>query len=397
MLLKNCKLVESGELMDILIEDGKIAKIQKNITYNSDVIDIKNKYVLPGMIDGHVHMRDPGLTHKEDLFTGSCAAVKGGVTTFIDMPNTIPPAFTNKLIDEKKVIAKSKCLVNYGFHIGGSSKDNSEEIKKAKNVASTKIYLNFSTGNLLVTDKEVLKNIFTASHKVTTHSEEDVMDIAIEIAKQTGKSLYITHLSLAEEIETVARAKDKGQEIYCEITPHHLTFTEDDVTDGFLKMIPSLKTRHDRDALWQAISDGIIDTVGTDHAPHTIEEKKKDPYPFGVPGIEFALPILLNAVNEKRMTLKKAVELYSSNPAKIWGIRDKGKVEEGFDADLTVVDMDKVQEVKNTDVISKCGWTPYNGLTLKGWPVMTIVNGNIVYDNGRIHNNSRGKEVVFDG
>jgi len=399
MLLKHCRIIrdEKEEICDILIKDGRIAEIGQDISFDGEVVDIKEKYVLPGMIDGHVHMRDPGLTQKEDLFTSSCAAAKGGVTTFIDMPNTIPPTFTNELLDQKRAIASKKCIINYGFHIGGSAEDNSEEIKKAKNIASTKIYLNFSTGNLLVTDEKLLHKLFSTSKFVTTHSEEEAMDKAIAIAKETGKQLYITHVSLADEIEKIKKAKESGQKVFCEVTPHHLTFTEDDVKDGFLMMVASLKSADDRTALWKAIDDGIVDAVGTDHAPHTIEEKKKTPCPVGVPGVEFALPLLLNAVNEGKISLKKAVYLYSENPAKIWSIKNKGKIEVGYDADLTVIDLDKVQKVRNEDVMSKCGWTPYNGMTLKGWPVMTIVNGNVVFDNGKIINKFKGKEVDFDG
>jgi dihydroorotase len=398
LLLKNCKLLMHGipVIKDILIEDGVIKKVGRIDAAAETVVNVKEDFVIPGVIDPHVHFREPGLNHKEDWKTGSYAAAKGGVTTVLDMPNTKPPTFTLGDLEEKRRLA-SKSIVNYGFHFGGSSADNIEEIKKAGNAASTKIFMNHSTGNLLIEDLELIEKIFNASKMVATHAEGKQVEEAVEISKKTGRKLYLCHLSLKSEVDFLKQ--NKTSNIFCEVTPHHLFLTNNDFRKmkGFAFMRPNLKSEKDQKALWDAIEYGLIDTIGTDHAPHTIEEKRAKKYPAGIPGIETMLPLMLDAVNKKKITMQKLVEMTSRNPAKIFGIKNKGLLRIGYDADLVVVDMDLKQKVRNDELFTKCGWSPFNGKILKGWPVMTIVNGNIVYESGHVVNKIKAKEVCFGG
>jgi len=392
MLLQNCTIIKGVQelVVDILIEKDKIAKVGHNIQYDGETIDIKEKYVLPGLIDPHVHFRDVGLSHKEDFYTGSCAAAAGGITTFLDMPNTKPPTTTVKLLDEKRKLAK-KSIVNYGFHFGAA--DNVDEIKKAKNVASTKVFMNLSTGKMMIKDEEVLEQIFKASRMVTVHAENDMVDKAIRITKKCKNKLYLCHISHRSELDTIKEERTK--DIFAEATPHHLFLADQDHTDAFTKMIPPLKSVLDNEALIKAIKDKTIDTVGTDHAPHTIGEKLGTEPPAGIPGVETMLPLMLDAVNREVFSLADIQRVCCENPAKIFGIKNKGLIQAGFDADLTMIDLDFIQEVSEDNMHSKCGWTPYDGLTLKGWPVMTICNGNIVFD-GDIIDTNRGREVEFE-
>lgn len=395
LLLKNCKLLANGlaVVRDIFIDEGVIKRIG-NLDVSADaVIDAKENFVIPGVIDCHVHFREPGLSHKEDWKTGSFAAAKGGVTTVIDMPNTIPPTFTLKDLNEKRELAK-KSVVNYGFHFGASSCDNTDEIKQAGNAASTKVYMNNTTGSLLIEDLRLIERIFTASRMVAVHAEQKQVEEAVEIAGKTGRRLHLCHLSLKSEIDFLKQ--NKTSNISCEVTPHHLFLTDEDFRKekGFAKMLPTLKTAKDRKALWDAIEYGLIDTIGSDHAPHTIEEKRKKDYPAGVPGVETLLPLMLDAVNKGMITLQKVVELTSRNPAMIFGIKNKGLLKVGYDADLTIIDMNLKKKVRNDELFTKCRWSPFNNKILKGWVIMTIVNGNVAFDNGRI-NDIKAREVLF--
>ena len=393
LLIKNCKLISDGEevVKNILISDGKIAKISDEIVFADRMIDVNKKFVIPGVIDPHVHFREPGLTHKEDFFTGGCAAAAGGITTIIDMPNTKPPTVSAFDLEVKRKLA-SKSIVNYGFHFGGSVDDNVSEIKKVKNAASIKVFMNVSTGKMLIEDDELLERVFSASSIVAVHAERGMVEKAIKISKRCGNRLYLCHISLGSEVDVLRRYKDSN--IFAEVTPHHLFMTNKDVKrlKGFAEMKPELKSQEDQDELWKAIKEGLIDTIGTDHAPHTIEEKKAKQYPAGVPGCETSLALMLNAVNEGRTDLTTVVRLMCSNPAKIFGIAGKGKIAVGYDADLTVIDMELEKRVENGRLYTKCGWNPFNGKILKGWPVTTIVGGNIVFHNNKL-NNIPAKEI----
>lgn len=386
-------------MKDILIKEDKILSVSKagnisNINNSEqDVIDCACKLVMPGIIDPHVHFREPGMTQKEDFLTGSMAAAAGGITTVLDMPNTIPPLTSVELLDEKRTLAK-KSIVNYGFHFGAAP-DNLEEIKHAKNIASVKVFMNQSTGKLMIDDDVVLDGIFANSRLVAVHAEGEMVQKAINLSKKHNTMLYLCHVSKAEELEVIRNAKaEKRGSIFVEVTPHHLFLTEQDDKDSFTKMKPQLKSVDDQKALWQAVEDGIVDTIATDHAPHTIEEKSSFQFPYGVPGCETLLPLLLNAVNEGKLSISRLQQLCCENPVRIFCMKGKGRIEEGYDADLVVVDMDMVKKVDNKLLLTKCKWSSFHGKILKGWPVITIVNGNVVFDHGRI-NDIKAKEIEF--
>ena len=396
LLIKNGKIFTKGILINknIFIENEKIKKITNQNLMADKVIDAKNKIVLPGLIDSHVHFREPGLTHKEDFLSGSKAAAAGGITTFLDMPNTKPPTTTLERLNEKRRLAK-KSIVNYGFHFG-STKGNIEEIKKAENVASVKVYMDPTTGDLMMTDEDALKRVFSLPITKTIHAENEQIIKAFELSENTTSKLYFCHVSSKKELGYIM--KNKKSNVFIEVTPHHLFLTDMDVAkqDSFAKINPLIKSKDNQIALWEGIKNNFVDTIGTDHSPHTKEEKMQINYPSGFPGVETMLPLLLNSVNDGLLTIKKLVQLCCENPAKIFKLKGKGFIEEGYDADLTIVDMNLEKEVNNNELFTKCKWSPFNGYSLKGWPVTTIVNGNVVYEHGNI-NHVRGKEVEYYG
>lgn len=399
MLLKNCKILYKDDevIRDILVEDGKISKIYNCSEIEEldidEIIDVDGNWVLPGLIDVHTHMRDPGLCHKEDFETGSMACAKGGITTFIDMPNTIPNTTTKDILIRKEENSKDRSYVDYGFHFGGSKLDNSIEIKKVKDrVASTKIFLNMSTGDMLVEEEKVLENLFRESKIISVHAEEEMVEKAIDLARRFRKPLYLCHMSKASEVEMLRDAKKEGLKIYGEVAPHHLFLDSSMVVDSLLRMKPELKEKEDTEALWRGIMDGTIDTIGTDHAPHTLEEKTAK-ITYGIPGVENSLEMMLKELGNK-IDMKILQKLMSENPAKIFGIENKGKIEVGYDADLIVVDTNRKEKIENDNVISKCGWTPYHGYTTGGKVLTTIVRGNVVYD-GKNFMNKIGEGVRY--
>ncbi|MBI2139892.1 amidohydrolase family protein [Candidatus Woesearchaeota archaeon] len=392
-LLKNCRILQEGKLVrrHIYLEDSKIAYISEEIIAADEVIDLKELLVIPGMIDCHVHFREPGLTQKEDFLSGSMAAASGGVTSIIDMPNTLPPTTTVQLLDEKRKLAE-KSIVNYGFHFGTDG-DNLEEIKSAKNIASVKIYLNATTGNLCVTDFGKVERIMQAAPFCALHAEEQSLQEAISMASRLNKRFYAAHISSAAEIQMIKKAKKRP---FVEVTPHHLFLDESYLQGNPMlgKVKPLLKAKKDQEALWQAIKNGIVDTIGTDHAPHLAEEKLSQES-FGFPGVETALPLLMDAMQRDLITLEKAIELTSANPARIFQISNKGKLAEGYDADLVAIDLEMEKEVKASGFFSKSRWSPFEGKLLKGWPVYTFVNGNLVFSHGKIHD-IKAKELLFE-
>ncbi|MBI2128698.1 amidohydrolase family protein [Candidatus Woesearchaeota archaeon] len=396
LFIANADVFVDGKLekKNILVADGKIKAItdEKAIT-TSRFIDAAGKVILPGLIDGHVHFREPGLTHKEDFFTGSCAAAAGGVTTIIDMPNTIPPTTTIELLNEKRILAE-KSIVNYGFHFGSAVEDM-DEIRKLKDsdAASVKVYMNATTGNLLINNDEALNFIFKNHKMIACHAEGENVLKAINLIKDTKNKLYLCHISTENELNMLKKNKIKNK-TFVEVTPHHLFLSEEDDKNSFFKMKPTLKAKKDQEALWLAIEKNRVDAIGSDHASHTIEEKQKENFPNGIPGVETMLPLLFNAVLNKKLEVEKLVQLCCENPAKIFQIRNKGVIKEGYDADLVVVDPILEKEVKNENLFTKCKWSPFNGWKLKGWPMMTIVNGNIVFENGKI-NDIKAKEISY--
>jgi len=401
MLIKNALIFINNKAVskDILIENEKITKIQDEISteFNKDnlIIYADGKYALPGIIDPHTHMRDPGLTYKEDFITGSMACAKGGITTFLDMPNTIPNVTTKEELLNKKENSKNRSFVDYGFYFGGSKLDNSNEVKKTINISvATKIFMNVSTGNMLVEDEKVLQNIFENSKLVAVHAEGKMVKKAIEISEKTNTSLYLCHLSTEEEIEYLRDAKARKLKVYGEVTPHHLFLNKENLKDNpLLVMKPQLKTKADNNALWKAINEGIIDTIGTDHAPHTLEEKKENII-YGIPGVENSLELMLQAVKEKKLDIETLKRLMSENPSKIFNLKGKGSLKIGYDADIVLVNLNINEKIDKKNVISKCNWTPYEDFNKGGNIITTIVRGNIVFNNGIFNEFKIGKEVI---
>lgn len=419
LYLKDGKDVH-GNKIELLILDDKIDKISegfseeeiKNIDENEklEIIDLKGKTVMPGVIDVHTHMREPGITAKEDFATGSRACAKAGVTTFYDMPNTIPTTTTLEALRDKKKLASEKSIVNYGFHFGGSRNNNIDEIKEvleAKEANTVKIFMNVTTGEMLIEDEDILKNIFKNSKLVLVHAENEMIDKAVEYNKNYGNGLYVCHIPSKEELKKVLEAKKNSElntekhPVYAEVTPHHLFLNEEirestDRNKMLLRMKPELRTKKDNEFLWEALNNGEVDTIGTDHAPHLISEKLEK-ITFGMPGVETSLALMLNAYNEGKVKLEMIQKLMSENPARIMKISKRGKLEEGYYADVIAVDLDKEWIVGVDDTIeSKCGWTPYENWKLKGKNVLTIVNGKVVYQNNKFNDNlENGKEVEF--
>lgn len=394
LVFKNVTVVNSDgrKVQDVFVEDGKIVGSLEG-EVEPRVIDGNGKFLLPGVIDAHVHFREPGFSYKEDWKTGSAAARKGGVTTVLDMPNTNPPTTTITALEAKRALARERSAVNYGLFFGATS-TNLDEIRRAEGIVGIKIYMGSSTGDLLLSDPKVWEAVFQVAKEknlpVVVHAEDESLiragkrdcecalkatEAAIRLQEKVGNRLHIAHITCKAELDLLRAHKTAL--LTCEVTPHHLLFTEADQKDAFLKVYPPLRSREDQEALWEGLRDGTIDLVASDHAPHTIEEKQL-PFaeaPAGVPGVEFLLPLMLNAVNEGRITLERLVALMSENPARIFGFPRKGKIEEAYDADLVLVDMELTKTITRAEVLSKCGWSPYEGRTLKGWPLGSWVLG----------------------
>ena len=406
-----------GEKIEILINGKIIEKISENIEEkqylnreNVKIIDVERKLIMPGVIDVHTHMREPGVTYKEDFETGSKACAKAGITTFYDMPNTVPTTTTLENLLNKKELAGKKSIVNFGIHFGGSKNNNISEIKKVldkKEVNTVKIFMNVTTGEMLIEDDEILKGVFQNSGLVLVHAENEMIDKAIGLNQKYGKGLYVCHIPSAEELKKVIEAKKDSRlnnemhPIYAEVTPHHLFLNEEIRESGernkmLLRMKPELRKKSDNEFLWKALNEGLIDTIGTDHAPHLIEEKMEK-VTFGMPGVETSLALMLTAYNEGRIELPAIQKLMCENPAEIMKIAGRGKLKEGYYADVIVVDTEKEWIAGVDDTLeSKCGWTPYENWKLKGKNIMTVVNGEIIYENGKINENvKKGKSVEF--
>lgn len=436
ILLKNAQIVSDKkiETKDVLIQDGIIAKIKGTINIKADAeYDLTGKYLLPGCIDAHVHFRTPGHEDKEDWKTGSRAALAGGFTTVFDMPNTNPHTSTVKALNAKRGIIERDTLVNYGLYFEGNE-DNIEECKKAEGIVGFKVYMGATTGRLAKDDDksgDVLENLFKNTDKlVAVHAEDESLmkkhadtyrgdntpevhslirsdeiavaaaKKAVHIAKKLDGRLHLCHMSTKKEVELMRKFGDKR--ITCEVAPHHLFLAIRDYVKlgNFIKVNPPVRGQHDQDVLWKAINEGIVTIIASDHAPHLKAEKqlRYADAPSGIPELDTSLALMLDAVNDERISLEKVVELMCVKPAEIFGIKGKGLVKKGYDADLTVVDMGFKREVEAKNLYTKCGWSPYEGRRLKGWPVMTFVNGVLGMKDGKIIESPdlKGKEVELN-
>ena len=441
VLIKNATIVNENNtfLGDVLIENELIKKISSNIESdkNTQIIDATGSYLIPGFIDDQVHFREPGLTHKATIATESRAAAAGGITTFIEQPNTIPNATTQKLLEDKFEIASNTSCVNYSFMFGGTN-DNLEELLKTdpKKVAGIKLFLGSSTGNMLVDDVEVLEKIFSSTKMIISVHCEDEATIrkntalytekfgenipikyhpiirseescyissskAIELAKKTGARLHIFHLSTEKETHLFRNDIPlEEKQITAEVCIHHLWFNDDDYDKKgtFIKWNPAVKAEKDRLGLWKALLDDRIDVLATDHAPHTLEEKNNVycKAPSGGPLVQHAVMAILEKVKEGVISIEKAVEKMSHNPAKLFQIEKRGFIKEGYFADIVLIDPNKPQTVTKENVLYKCGWSPFEGTTFSHSITHTFVNGNLVYENGKFNENIRGKRITFN-
>ncbi len=389
-----------GNKIEVLIKDDKIIKVLPNIEDNCDnIIDASGLVLMPGIIDLHVHFRDPGATQKEDFLTGSMASAKGGITTIMDMPNTIPNTTTYDLLMQKKEIAK-KSIVNYGLHFGSTKDGNIDEIKKVlseKQAKSIKVFMNLSTGKMLVEDKNILEDIFKTAPLVFAHAEKEKITEAINLSNKYGTKVYFCHIPSAQEFDEINKAKEKNKNLYIEVSPNHLFLSQEDRTedDMLLRLKPELKSLSDCKHLLNALKNNLVDTIGTDHAPHLLSEKEQK-LTFGLPGVETSLALMLSLCNENKLQLWQIQKLMCENPAKIVGIKNRGMIKEGYYADLILIDPNKKWTFNKNEIVSKCGWSPYEGKSLTGKNITTIINGKIVYQNNEFKDLKSGREIEYE-
>jgi dihydroorotase len=442
VLIKNARIVNEGKIFtgDILIENEYIKEVADSISAKSpDVIihDVEGNFVLPGVIDDQVHFREPGLTHKANIESESRAAVAGGITSFIEMPNTNPQTTTIEKLEEKFEIASKTSLANYSFMFGGTN-DNLDEILKLdpKKVAALKLFLGSSTGNMLVDNPQVLEKIFSSTDLlIAVHCEDEETirkntekfvkkfgdDIpikfhpeirseeacylssskAIELAKKTGARLHVFHLSTGKETKLFSnKQKLKDKKITAEVCIHHLWFTDEDYDNKgtLIKWNPAVKSQKDKDLLWKALLDDRIDVIATDHAPHTLEEKNTvyTKAPSGGPLVQHALVAILEAFHKNKISIEKIVEKMCHNPAILFNIEKRGFIKEGFYADLVIVNPSNPWTVKKENILYKCGWSPFEGTTFKSRITHTFVNGELVYNNFKFNTVKAAKRLTFD-
>ncbi len=432
LIIKNGKCYIDKDLkdVDIGIQNSKIVKIGKLDEDASQSIDATGLTVLPGCIDTQTHFREPGSTDTEDLASGSRAAIVGGITSVFEMPNT-NPATTNKAEFQRKIdLAKNRMYCNHAFYFGATPTNQSElaDLKGLDGCCGVKLFAGSSTGTLLVHKEEDIEKVFESTSKiVAVHSEdEDILNLRkklrekgnvhshpiwrdeecaisstrkiVKIAKRLGKKAHILHITTKQEIDFLSQ--NKG-DITFEITPQHLTMFAPDCYDKlgtYAQMNPPIREKSHYDRLWYAVRNNYNDTIGSDHAPHLKVNKDKEypDTPSGMPGVQTLLPVMLNHVNDGKLTLVQLMNLVCENPAKIFGIIGKGHIKENYDADFTIVDMNKVIEIKNEKIESKCGWSPFDGHKFKGTPVYTIINGEIKMKDGEILGEASGKAMRFE-
>ncbi|MEM8666878.1 MAG: dihydroorotase [Planctomycetota bacterium] len=430
-LFRDAQVVLPNEVRrgSVLVEDGRIVDVDAGESVSADsVVDCNGHHLMPGVVDDQVHFREPGLTQKEDLSTASHACAIGGVTSFLEMPNTKPPAITREGVKAKEAIAASKSLVNYGFYIGATP-DNCQELAQTHDVPGIKIFIGSSTGNLLVDEQEALERIFaettlpicahcedettvranaerlSGGREVADHSrirDEKAAMIATERATDLSRRhkhrFHVLHVSTAAEVKFLL-----GGDPYVtsEVCLHHLEFNVDDYPrlGSRIQMNPSIKTKADNDGLWQALIDGQIQVIATDHAPHTLEEKAQDypKCPSGLPAVENSLALMLHRVNAGQCNLTQVASWMSDAPARVWDIVGKGRIAPGYDADFVLVDLEREKQILDEEQQTKTRWSPWHGVTLRGWPVGTYIAGEPVWtiEDGFRHEH-RGAKLTFD-
>jgi dihydroorotase len=432
LLIRHAQIIlPNGELMlgDVLTRDRQIVEVAPKISLTAPTteIDAQGLTLLPGVIDPQVHFREPGLEHKEDLFTASCACAKGGVTSFLEMPNTRPLTTTQQALDDKLQRASQKCLVNYGFFIGATA-ENLPDLLLAQPTPGIKIFMGSMHGNLLIDQEATLEAIFAQGNRlIAVHAEDQarinqrrqefagnqdpaihsqIQDeqaallattLALKLAKKYHRRLHILHLSTAAEADLLRQ--DKPSWVTAEVTPQHLLLNTDayEKIGTLAQMNPPLRSPHDNAVLWQALRDGVIDFIATDHAPHTLAEKAQ-PYPnspSGMPGVETSLALMLTAAMSGHCTVAQVAHWMSKAVAVAYKIPHKGEIAPGYDADLVLVDLNTYRPVRREELLTKCGWSPFEGWDLTGWAVTTIVGGEIVYDKGQVNTQIRGQALTF--
>jgi len=440
-LIKNAQIVNEQQIIeaDVYIENDRIQNIDKNISISKahDTIDAAGKFLIPGAIDDQVHFREPGLTHKETIKTGSLAAVAGGITSFMEMPNTNPQTVTQELLEEKFEMARKTSYANYSFKFGGTN-DNLEEIKKInpKTTAGLKLFLGSSTGNMLVDDWKVLEQIFKHSPVIiSTHCEdEDTIkrntaiykeqygdDIpvkfhpkirseeacylsssrAVELARKTDARLHVFHLSTGKETELFDNTLPlEDKKITSEVCIHHLWFSEEDYAEKgtHIKWNPAVKTAKDRAILLQALLDDKIDVLATDHAPHTLEEKSNvyTKAPSGGPLVQHAIPALMEYYHQGKIRIEDIVQKFCHNPAILFDVYNRGFIREGYKADLVLINSQKPWTISKDNILYKCGWSPFEGTTFQSQVEKTFINGKLIYDNFKFNDIQNAERLEFD-
>ena len=431
LIIKNGTCYIDGKLVrtDLALSGNKIKKIGKIELNSSKVIDASDKVILPGIIDTQTHFREPGSTDVEDLESGSRAAVLGGVTSLFEMPNTNPPTSNLIEFDRKLQLAKDRMHSNYAFYFGATP-ENIDQLSKLKNVkgcCGVKLFAGSSTGKLLVDKEADIEKVISSSDRIVSiHSEdEEILKLrkkfikkgdvhshpewrntecamsstrrVVKIAERYNKKIHVLHVTTKEEVDFLAMHK---KNVTFETTPQHLTLYAPDCYNKlgtYAQMNPPIRTKEHYDRLWVAIKNNIVDVLGSDHAPHSKENKDKEypETPSGMPGVQTIFPVMLDHVNNGKLSLEQLIKLMCENPCRIFGIKDKGFIKEGYDADLTIVDMNKEQVIKDEMMASKCGWTPFNNYRVKGFPIGTIVNGNLVMSEGKIISKAKGQPLKF--
>jgi dihydroorotase len=425
-------LVTPGGLVhaDVGVRGGLVAAIgDLSGARTAEILDVGGAHVLPGVIDAQVHFREPGLTHKEDLATGTAAAVLGGVTAVLEMPNTDPPTTTAAALADKVARLRGRARCDVGFFVGASPANAGElgQLEGLPGCCGVKVFMGSSTGSLLVADDEALAAVFASGRRrIALHAEDEARlqerrplaaagDVAthplwrdpetafaatwraLALARRFARPVHVLHVTTAEEIELLATCKELAT---FEVPPQHLTFAAPDCYQALgtrAQMNPPIRDRRHQDALWGAVRDGSCDLIATDHAPHTLEEKAR-PYPqspSGMPGVQTMLPIMLDHVNAGRLSLERLVDLVCAGPARVWGLAGKGRLAVGADADLTIVDLSARRTIRDAEMASRCGWTPFDGREVVGWPVATVVRGRIAMRDGQLDGEPNGRPLRY--